>query len=102
MFTFRLGFFVSSVLLPLSLAACAAPPPAPSEVGLQPLALEGFFEGRSEGEGAFVNSWTGSERRFHVDIVGTWDGTTLTLIEDFAYADGEKDRKTWILRRTGP
>ena len=26
----------------------------------------------------------------------------LILVEDFAYADGEKDRKTWHLQRQGP
>lgn len=79
-----------------------APPDVPTGSSEQPLVLESFFAGRSEGEGVFVNSWTGSERRFHVDIIGTWNGATLTLVEDFVYVDGEKDRKTWTLRRTGP
>ena len=47
-------------------------------------------------------AWTGSERRFSVIIDGSWDGRTLTLVEDFDYADGEKDRKTWVLERTSP
>jgi len=67
-----------------------------------PLVLESSFAGQTEGDGTFVNSWTGAERRFRVAIAGTWDGTTLTLVEDFDFADGEKDRKSWRLRRTGP
>ncbi len=89
-------------LLASLLGACAAPPAAPVAATAPPLVLEAFFPGRTEGEGVFTNSWTGSERRFHVVIDGAWDGRTLTLVEDFAYADGEKDRKTWRLTRTGP
>lgn len=85
-----------------SLAGCASPPQADLAPEDPPLVLETFFEGRSEGEGVFVNSWTGSQRRFRVKIDGSWDGKTLTLVEDFDYADGEKDRKTWRLTRTGP
>ena len=92
----------AAALLVSFLGACAAPPAAPVAPTAPPLALESFFPGRTRGEGVFTNSWTGSERRFRVVIDGTWDGRVLTLVEDFDYADGEKDRKTWQLRRTGP
>lgn len=91
-----------SILALSFLGACASPPQIAATPGAPPLAMEEFFSGTTEGEGAFVNSWTGSERRFAVTIVGSWDGQELTLVEDFAYADGEKDRKTWRLRRQGP
>ena len=85
------------------LGACASPPEAPVAAASTPaLVLEQFFPGRTVGQGVFTNSWTGSQRRFDVVIDGTWDGRTLTLVEDFAYADGEKDRKTWKLERTAP
>ena len=93
---------VAAGLLASLLGACASPPATPVAASAPPLALEAFFPGRTEGDGVFTNSWTGSERRFHVVINGAWDGRTLTLVEDFAYADGEKDRKTWRLTRTGP
>ncbi len=83
------------------LSACASAPPPPVAAAPEPLAFERFFPGRTEGSGVFVNSWTGYERRFDVVIESTWDGRTLTLVEDFAYADGETDRKTWRLTRTG-
>lgn len=89
-------------LLASLLGACASPPQAPATTAAPPLALEAFFPGRTEGDGVFTNSWTGSARRFRVVIDGTWDGSVLTLVEDFDYVDGEKDRKTWQLRRTGP
>ncbi|WP_295141868.1 DUF3833 family protein [uncultured Reyranella sp.] len=84
------------------LGACASPPDATVAASAPPLVLEQFFPGRTVGQGVFTNSWTGSQRRFDVVIDGTWDGKTLTLVEDFAYADGEKDRKTWRLERTAP
>ena len=84
------------------LGACASPPEAPAAVTAPPLVLEQFFPVRTVGQGVFTNSWTGSERRFDVVIDGSWDGKTLTLVEDFVYADGEKDRKTWRLERTAP
>jgi hypothetical protein len=51
------------------------------------------------GQGVFINSWSGSRRNLDVSIEGTWDGRTSTLIEDFAFADGERDRKTWTFER---
>ena len=93
--------FATLGLLASLLGACASPPDVPAAAAAPPLVLEQFFPGRTVGEGVFTNSWTGSERRFSVVIEGSWDGRTLTLVEDFAYADGEKDRKTWRLERTG-
>jgi len=84
------------------LGACAAPPEIVRSANDPVLVLENFFAGRTQGSGAFVNSWTGSERRFDVTIEGTWDGRVLTLVEDFAFADGVRERKIWRLERTGP
>ena len=89
------------VVATLPLVGACTSPPAIDRQQILPLALEAFFPSRTGGQGVFVNSWTGSERRFSVVIDGAWDGSTLTLVEDFAYADGEKDRKTWRLVRTG-
>ncbi len=83
-----------------ALAGCASQPrfavPPPTET----LVLEESLVGRVSGEGAFVNSITGSETKFSVLIDGAWDGKVLTLVEDFTYEDGSIDRKTWRLTRT--
>jgi hypothetical protein len=84
------------------LGACAAPPASPANENSPRLVLESFFDGTTSGRGVFTNSWTGSQRSFDVVIQGSWDGRVLTLVEDFAYADGEKDRKTWRLQATEP
>lgn len=83
------------------LTACAMPPEAPSATR-STLVLEEFFPGRTTGEGVFVNAWSGARRPFEVTIDGTWDGRTLTLVEDFSFADGERDRKTWTFVRVAP
>ena len=38
-------------------------------------------------------------RQFVVDINGNWDGTILTLDEDFVFDDGEKDFRQWRIRK---
>jgi hypothetical protein len=84
------------------LGACASPPQIAPESAAPALEMEAFFAGTSIGEGVFTNSFTGERREFRVTIVGSLAGDELTLVEDFDYADGEKDRKTWRLQRTGP
>jgi hypothetical protein len=91
-----------SLLALFLLGGCASPPQIAAQPAERPLVMEEFFAGVTDGEGVFVNSWTGTERRFAVVIAGFWDGKDLTLVEDFSYADGERDRKTWRLQRQGP
>ncbi|MEQ8585409.1 MAG: DUF3833 domain-containing protein [Thalassobaculaceae bacterium] len=63
--------------------------------------LEEYFEGKSKAWGIFEDRFGNLRREFVVDIDGTWDGTTLTLDERFAYADGETDRRVWTIEKTG-
>jgi hypothetical protein len=71
-------------------------------VDVNMLVLESFFAGRTVGDGVFTNSWTQSERRFHVVIDGTWDGRVLALSEDYAYANGLREQKSWRLQQIAP
>lgn len=56
--------------------------------------LEDYFRGSTYADGQF---WAinGINRTFKVRLSGRWNGKTLTLVEDFVYDDGERDRKTW-------
>ncbi|MDX1710498.1 MAG: DUF3833 domain-containing protein [Rhodovibrionaceae bacterium] len=64
--------------------------------GTEPrLRLEEFFAGKSQAWGTFEDRFGNVRRQFTVDIVGTWDGETLVLEEDFEFADGETDRRVW-------
>ncbi len=94
--------FIRTVILVAALsstvAACASAPEADSA---RKLTLEEFFPGRVHARGTFTNSFTGDVRGLTVVIDGSFDGKVLTLVEDFVYDDGEKDKKTWQLTRTG-
>jgi hypothetical protein len=83
------------------ITGCASQPEFAARLPTRELVLEKTLAGRTLGEGAFVNSITGGETKFSVVIDGNWDGKVLTLVEDFTYADGSTDRKTWRLTKTG-
>lgn len=92
-------------LAALPLAACSAIPAPPTEAG-PPITLVSAFRGRTTGLGHFRVWVTGDERRFTARLNGTVKGPegarTLTVVEDFVYDDGQKDRLTWVFRETGP
>ncbi len=93
------------LLLPvlLVLAACVGrPDPDAPSMGGPDLNLEEFFDGRVMAYGQFQDRFGEVRRRFTVDVNGTWDGERLTLVEDFAYNDGQTERRVWTLQKTGP
>jgi hypothetical protein len=87
----RLAMFFCIVALGLSSTARAA----------EQFLFEDYFRGRTVAEGSF-RAINGVSRKFTVDLHGRWNGRTLTLVEDFVYDDGERDRKTWRFTKTSP
>ncbi len=63
--------------------------------------LEEFFDGPLVARGQFQDRFGTVRRQFDVKINGTWDGTTLTLTEDFTYEDGSTEQRVWSLHKTG-
>lgn len=91
---------VATLAMSLALVACATRPGVPSEAPKAAQFLpEVDLAGRSYGRGEF-RSITGAQRGFDVELNGTWDGSTLTLVEDFKYTDGVRETKTWRLTKT--
>ena len=90
-------FLLAALLLPLSALN-------PVQAADKVLVLEDFFRGTLTAKGSFTSRIDGSKRGLDVVMKGTWDRKTqtLTLVEDFVFSDGEKDRKTWRFRKTGP
>ncbi|WP_424943641.1 DUF3833 domain-containing protein [Aliiroseovarius crassostreae] len=91
-----------ALLTILALSACAGTP----DLDDQPLSsrnfnLEEFFDGKSVAHGQFQDLFGNVQRRFDVQITGTWDGRILRLVEDFTYDDGETEQRIWTLRKTG-
>lgn len=63
-------------------------------------ALIKFFTGKTIADGKFA-AINGVKRDFKVKLTGHWNGRKLTLVEDFTYSDGIKNRKTWRMTKTG-
>jgi hypothetical protein len=85
------------------IAGCASQPEnldlATSATGPKTMIVEQSLSGKLQGDGVFINSLTGGETKFSVLMDGTWDGKKLTLVEDFTFADGSQERKTWVLTK---
>ncbi len=81
------------------LAACARPPAANPPAGVRPVVLERDFAGTLTGTGRFESGIAGVDRGFRITTHGRWDGTVLTLREEFLFDDGERDVKTWRFRK---
>jgi len=90
-------------IFPLTLlaTACASRPPVPDGTGAGAFQIERDLVGEHIARGEF-RTITGVRRSFTARLNGSWDGSRLTLVEDFEFDDGERDRKTWQLDRTGP
>jgi hypothetical protein len=93
---------VSCAVMVAALSACAGPPMIAAAPDAPAFTLEGFFTGKTVGKGAFSAAIAGVNRPLTVITTGRWDGKTLVLREDFIFADGEKDVKTWRFTKTGP
>ena len=87
----------TACLLPL-IASCATRPPLPEEAASGPFVIENVLAGETLGRGK-ITTITGVDRAFIATLNGTWDGETLTLVEDFVFDDGEIDQKTWRLTK---
>lgn len=89
------------LFLPLLLAGCSS---ADIEryAGTTPaLDIGEYFDGQTRAWG-MVQDYRGEvQRRFVVDIDGTYDGNRLVLDEDFVYDDGETERRVWTFERQG-
>jgi hypothetical protein len=99
-------FFLGGAIIlgGLALTSCASVPAAP-KAPAAPLTLVDAFSGRATGVGHFKVWLTGDERRFTALLNGTLAGKTgarrLTVVEDFIYEDGDKNRLTWVFDEVG-
>ena len=94
---------LSALLLMVLLGACTGKPALDDPLlSDHKLDLEVFFAGKSKAYGQFQDIFGTVRRRFEVDIIGTWDGSQLTLVEDFLYEDGSTEQRIWTLTKTGP
>ena len=91
-----------ALALVLGLSGCALQPSLEDDrLSDRDLDIEKFFAGQTTAYGQFQDVFGNVSRRFSVDINGTWDGTTLTLVEDFVYEDDGTEQRVWTLEKTG-
>lgn len=64
------------------------------------LDLPTFFNGEMDAWGIFQKRGGELVRRFHVEIIGTWESPERGVLDEyFTYADGEKQRRVWTLTK---
>lgn len=61
--------------------------------------MQSFFTGELKAYGMVQDRSGKVIRRFTVDLIGHWQGNEGTLKEDFYYADGEVQQRTWFLSK---
>lgn len=91
--------FLLTSLLALVLAGCSSVSVQHYEAEQPTLDLQRFLNGPLEAWGMFQKRDGTVVRRFHVQMVGRWQGDTGTLTENFTYADGGTSQRVWTLTR---
>ncbi len=89
-----------TLLVMLFLAGCNGMKVTDFQDATPALSLEGYFEGKTYAWGVFEDRFGTLRRQFQVTIDGRMDAGELVLDEHFVYADGERDRRIWRIRKT--
>ena len=87
------------VLGMLLLAGCAGPNVRDYRNEKPVLDLATYFNGKLDAWGLVRNRSGKVVKRFRVEMIGTWQGSTGTLEENFTYADGSKSRRVWNISK---
>ena len=61
--------------------------------------LQKFFTGPIKGWGIIQDRSGKITQRFDVKMIGTWQGDSGTLEEDFVFYDGKTQRRVWTIKR---
>lgn len=88
-------------LILFTLAGCSTMTPKDFAASDKKLDLFDYFNGEATAWGTFEDRFGTIRRQFKVDLRGRIEGEELVLDEDFVYADGELDQRTWRIRRDG-
>ncbi|MCU0919633.1 MAG: DUF3833 domain-containing protein [Burkholderiaceae bacterium] len=65
------------------------------------LDLKTYFNGELVAHGLFTDRSGSVQRRFVVQMTGSWQGNQGTLDERFTYSDGKTERRVWRLTDEG-
>lgn len=89
--------FLCLLALTLILGGCASVSPIRYQNEKPELVLSRYLEGPLEAWGIFQNRKGQVVKRFHVKMLGTWNGKVGRLEEDFTYSDGATQRRVWTI-----
>ena len=93
----HLAFLVSTLLL---ISTGCSSMKAEDYAGTEPrFIIEDYFTGKTRAWGIFQDRSGKVRRQFTVDINGAWEGEEFVLREDFSYRDGERQQRTWRIRK---
>ncbi|KJG39604.1 lipoprotein [Photobacterium angustum] len=91
---------ITSILLALMLLLTGCTASISDYKSSQPkFDLFGYFTGKTTAWGMLQDYKGKQTRRFTVDIVGTVKNSTLTLVEDFVFDDGETQQRIWTIEK---
>lgn len=79
------------------LGGCAGPVPADYANASPRLDLRQYFSGKLIAHGIATDRSGKVLQRFTVDLDGRWQGDQGVLDEQFRYADGRTERRTWTI-----
>jgi hypothetical protein len=85
----------------LLLGACASPNVQDYADQKPVLDLKTYFNGELVAHGIFTDRSGRVQRRFVVQMTGSWQGNQGTLDERFTYSDGKTERRVWRLTDEG-
>lgn len=68
---------------------------------LETLRFEEYFQGKTLAYGLFEDRFGKVRQQFKATFEGTFDGTKLSLTEDFLYNDGSTETRYWDIRPEG-
>jgi Protein of unknown function (DUF3833) len=85
----------------LLLSACAGPRVSDHADQKPVLDLKTYFDGELVAHGLFTDRSGSVQRRFVVQLTGSWSGNQGTLDERFTYSDGKTERRVWRLTDEG-
>ncbi len=63
------------------------------------LLIEEYFDGKVKAWGILQDRSGKVTRQFQADLVGSFKDNVITLDEDFYWTDGEKQKRTWKIKK---
>ena len=60
-----------------------------------------FFTGHTRSNGVMENRGGAPIRRVSTETFGQWQGSTLVLEQDLAFSDGQRQHRSWRIRKVG-